>query len=76
MKNLRIPVFKYVINAGVVEEEEEEKKHSTFLAQTIKDIDEVIAAETNDDKVAFIFKKVKEGPTLVYCDEALFETLK
>jgi hypothetical protein len=42
---------------------------------TVKDINEEVTAATNDEKAAYVFKKSKEGPVLVYCDQPLIEAL-
>jgi hypothetical protein len=42
---------------------------------TVKDINEEVTATTNDEKAAYVLKKSKEGPVLVYCEQPLIEAL-
>jgi hypothetical protein len=42
---------------------------------TIKDINEEVIAATNEEKAAYVLKKSKEGPVLVYCEQPLIEAL-
>jgi hypothetical protein len=34
-----------------------------------------VTATTNDEKAAYVLKKSKEGPVLVYCEQPLIEAL-
>lgn len=62
LKAFGLTKYNYMIGDG----EEEEKQKKYLAADIARDIQKEAAA-TNELKVAFIQKKAKEGPTIVYC---------
>jgi hypothetical protein len=42
---------------------------------TVKDINEEVTATTSDEKAAYVLKKSKEGPVLIYCEQPLIGAL-
>lgn len=70
LRTFGITKFNYMIG----NDEEEEKQKKSVAVDISKDITKE-AATSIEQKVAFVQKKVKEGPVLVYCGEDLVKAL-